>query len=89
MNNIKVITLFHTNEKTSFMTCLIKDIEENETGINLIFDNDSNIMVKDYGFYFLSESVSACDEERIVNIYRKLITEISQMDEETIRTLML
>lgn len=46
-------------------------------------------MIKDYGFYFLSEPVNACEEDRIVNIYRKLIAEISQMDEETIRTLML
>ncbi|CFR13201.1 TPA: hypothetical protein ACLMQK_004331 [Yersinia enterocolitica] len=89
MSNIKIITLFHINEKTPLMTCLIKDIEENESGINLTFNNGSNIMVKDYGFYFLSESVSACDEERIVNIYRKLIAETSQMDEETIKTLML
>jgi hypothetical protein len=89
MNNIRIITLFHTNEKTSFMTCLIRDIEQNEGGIKLFFDNGSSIMVKDYGFYFLSEPVSACEEDRIVNIYRKLIAGISQMDEETIRTLML
>lgn len=89
MNNIRIITLFHTNEKTPFMTCLIRDIEQNEGGIKLFFDNGSSIMVKDYGFYFLSEPVSACEEDRIVNIYRKLIAEISQMNEETIRTLML
>lgn len=71
------------------MTCLIRDIEQNEGGIKLFFDNGSSIMVKDYGFYFLSEPVSACEEDRIVNIYRKLIAEISQMDEETIITLML
>jgi hypothetical protein len=89
MNNIRIITLFHTNEKTPFMTCLIRDIEQNEGGIKLFFDNGSSIMVKDYGFYFLSEPVSACEEDRIVNIYRKLIAEISQMDEETIITLIL
>lgn len=32
MNNIKIITLFHTNKKTPFMTCLIRDIEQNEGG---------------------------------------------------------
>ncbi|EMW3375658.1 hypothetical protein AAEY46_001893 [Yersinia enterocolitica] len=89
MNNIRIITLFHTNEKPPFITCLIRDIEQNESRINFIFDNGSGITLKDYGFYFLSEPVRACEEDRIVNIYRKLIAEISQMDEETIRTLML
>lgn len=89
MNNIRIITLFHTNEKTPFITCLIRDIEQNEGGIKLFFDNGSSIMVKDYVFYFLSEPVSACEEDRIVNIYRKLIAEIGQMDEETIKKLML
>lgn len=84
MNNIRIITLFHTNEKTPCMTCLIRDIEQNEGGIKLFFDNGSSIMVKDYGFYFLSKPVSACEEVRIV-----IIAEICQMDEETIRTLML
>lgn len=79
----------HTNQKTPFMTCLIRDIEQNEGAIKLFFYNGSSIMVKDYGFVFLSEPVSACEEGRIVNIYRKLIAEISQNEKETIRILML
>lgn len=35
MNNIKIITLFHTNKKIPFMTCIVKDVEENEQGIKL------------------------------------------------------
>ncbi len=35
MNNIKIITLFHTNKKIPFMTCIVKDVEENEQVIKL------------------------------------------------------
>lgn len=30
MNNIKIITQFHTNKKIPFMTCIVKEVEENE-----------------------------------------------------------
>lgn len=32
MNNIKIITLFHTNKKIPFMTCIVKNVEENKQG---------------------------------------------------------
>jgi hypothetical protein len=38
MNNIKIITLFHTNKKIPFMTCIVKDVEENEQGIKLTLE---------------------------------------------------
>ncbi|MBA0199482.1 hypothetical protein H4Q82_03565 [Pectobacterium carotovorum subsp. carotovorum] len=70
------------------MTCIVKDMEENEQGINLILENGNNIYVKDYDSYFLSESANACDSERMVNVYGRLISELSQVSEETIRSLM-
>ncbi|MEH2922434.1 hypothetical protein ACFFL1_05740 [Samsonia erythrinae] len=88
MNNIKIITLFNANEKIPFMTCMVKDIEENEIGIKLTLENGNNIYVKDYDFFFLSESANDCDRERMVNVYGRLISELSQVSEETIRSLM-
>lgn len=38
MNNIKIITLFHTNKIIPFMTCIVKDVEENEQGIKLTLE---------------------------------------------------
>lgn len=88
MNNIKIITLFHANEKIPFMTCIVKDVEENECRIKLTLENDNNIYVKDYDSFFLSESANDCDKERMVNVYGRLISELSQVSEETIITLM-
>ncbi|MCA6924820.1 hypothetical protein [Pectobacterium versatile] len=88
MNNIKIITLFNANEKIPFMTCIVKDVEENECGIKLTLENDNNIYVKDYDSFFLSESANDCDKERMVNVYGRLISELSQVSEETIRSLM-
>ncbi|MEE3663216.1 hypothetical protein V2I52_14935 [Brenneria sp. g21c3] len=88
MKNIKIITLFHAHEKIPFLTCIVKDMEENEQGINLSLENGNNIYVKDYDSYFLSESANACDSERMVNVYGRLISELSQVSEETIRSLM-
>lgn len=88
MKNIKIITLFHTHEKIPFLTCIVKDMEENEQGIKLTLENGNNIYVKDYDSYFLSESANACDSERMVNVYGRLISELSQVSEETIRSLM-
>ncbi|HGG3601912.1 TPA: hypothetical protein ACJF0G_004505, partial [Salmonella enterica subsp. enterica serovar Chester] len=28
----KIITLFHTNKKIPFMTCIVKNVEENKQG---------------------------------------------------------
>ncbi|MEH0835393.1 hypothetical protein [Pectobacterium cacticida] len=88
MNNIKIITLFNTNEKIPFMTCVVKDVEENEQGIKLTFENGNSIYVKGYDSFFLSESANDCDKERMVNIYGRLISELSQVSEETISWLM-
>ncbi|WJM81028.1 hypothetical protein [Pectobacterium brasiliense] len=88
MNNIKIITLFNAKEKIPFMTCIVKDVEENEHGIKLTLENGKNIYFKDYGYYFLSESANDCDRERMVNVYGRLISELSQVSEETIRSLM-
>ncbi|MEH3439593.1 hypothetical protein POW25_20360 [Enterobacter roggenkampii] len=74
MNNIKIITLFHTNKKIPFMTCIV---EENEQGIKLTLQNGDNIHVKDYDYFFLSESAHECDQERMINTYRRLISELS------------
>ena len=83
MNNIMIITLFHTNKKIPFMTCIVKDVEENEQGIKLTLQNGDNIHVKDYDYFFLSESANECDQERMINTYRRLISELSQVNEET------
>ncbi|QQA74556.1 hypothetical protein [Pectobacterium parmentieri] len=88
MNNIKIITLFHVNEKIPFLTCIVKDVEDSEQGIKLTFANGNSIYVKDYDSFFLSESANDCDKERMVNVYGRLISELSQVSEETIRSLM-
>lgn len=88
MNNIKIITLFNANENIPFMTCIVKDVEENEYGIKLTLENDNNVFIKDYGSFFLSESADDYDMARMVNVYRRLISELSQVSEGTIRSLM-
>lgn len=87
MNNIKIITLFHKNKKIPFMTCIVKDVEENEQGIKLTLESGDNIHVKDYDYFFLSESANEFDQERMINTYRRLISELSQVSEETIDSL--
>ncbi|WP_426596324.1 hypothetical protein [Pectobacterium brasiliense] len=89
MANIKIITLFNTNDKIPFMTCIVKDVEENECEIKLTLENGNNIYVKGYDSFFLSESANDCDKERMVNVYGRLISELSQVSEETIIALML
>ncbi|MEQ9924927.1 hypothetical protein ABRP60_08130 [Pectobacterium brasiliense] len=88
MNNIKIITLFNANENIPFMTCIVKDVEENEHGIKLTLENDNNIFIKDYDSFFLSESANDYDKVRMVNVYGRLISELSQVSEETISLLM-
>ncbi|WP_437891297.1 hypothetical protein [Phytobacter sp. V91] len=87
MNNIKIITLFNANKKVPFMTCMVKGIEENKHGIKLILENGNNIFVKDYDYFFLSESANEHDKERMVNVFGRLISELSQVSEETIKSL--
>lgn len=87
MNNIKIITLFQNNQNIPFMTCIVKDIEENKQGLKLTLENGNNIYVKDYDSFFLSESVDNCDKERMINVYRRLISELSQVSEETVKLL--
>lgn len=88
MNNFKIITLFHENGRIPFMTCIVKDIEEHEQGVKLTLENGNNIYVEDYDYFFLSESADDCDKVRMVNVYRRLVSELSQVSEETIRSLM-
>lgn len=88
MNNIKIITLFHPHEKTPFMICIVKKVEDTEHGIKLTLENGNDIFVNNYSYYLLSESVSRCDEDRLKNIYIRLVSELSQMSEETIRAMM-
>ncbi|ELQ6210386.1 hypothetical protein R2310_004169 [Cronobacter sakazakii] len=69
------------------MTCIVKDVEENEQGIKLNLQNGDNIHVKDYDYFFLSESANEFDQERMINTYKRLISELSQVSEETIEFL--
>ncbi|HHW8808309.1 TPA: hypothetical protein ACU1Q3_000683 [Salmonella enterica] len=89
MNNIKMITLFHPYDKTPFMICIVSKVEDTELGLKLTLENGNNICVNNYSYYLLSDSVNRCDENRLKNIYIRLVSELSQMSEETIRTMML
>ncbi|MEI2351397.1 hypothetical protein V7R93_17895 [Klebsiella pneumoniae] len=87
MNNIKMITLFNSNENIPFMTCIVIDVEENEHGIEFTLENDNNIFIKDYGSFFLSESADDYDKVRMVNVCGRFISELSQVSEDTVRSL--
>ncbi|EGD9106793.1 hypothetical protein AB0V89_23580 [Escherichia coli] len=89
MKNIKIITIFRSNENIPFMTCIVNDIEENKNGIKLTLENGENINIKDYGYFFLSEAEGDMDRERMVSSYRRLISKLSQISEETVKSLML
>lgn len=89
MNNIKIITLFQYNQNIPFMTCIVKDIEENEQGMKFILENSNNIYVKDYDSFFLSESADDYDKARMINVYGGFISELSQVSEETVKSLIL
>ncbi|MFU0931602.1 hypothetical protein ACM26E_12430 [Kluyvera cryocrescens] len=89
MKNIKIITIFRSNENIPFMTCIVNDIEENKNGIKITLENGENIDIKDYGSFFLSEAEGDLDRERMVSSYRRLISELSQISEETVKSLML
>lgn len=88
MTNIKIIIIFNINDKIPFMTCVVKDVEENECGIKLTLENNNSIYIKDYDSFFLSSSANDCDKERMVNVYGRLISELSQVSEQTVRSLM-
>lgn len=89
MKNIKTISIFKSNENISFMTFIVNDIEENKNGIKLTLENGENINIKDYGSFFLSEAEGDLDRERMVSSYRRLISELSQISEETVKSLTL
>ncbi|EIL3166540.1 TPA: hypothetical protein MX474_003528 [Escherichia coli] len=89
MKNIKIITIFRSNENIPFMTCIVNDIEENKNGIKLTLENGENINIKDYGYFFLSEAEGDMDRERMVSSYRRLISKLSQISDETVKSLML
>ncbi|HHA1671522.1 TPA: hypothetical protein ACOEF8_003545 [Enterobacter roggenkampii] len=89
MKKIKTISIFKSNENIHFMTCIVNDIEENKDGIKLTLENGENINIKEYGSFFLSEAEGDLDRERMVSCYRRLISELSQISEETVKSLML
>ncbi len=86
MNNTKIITLFRYNEYIPFMICVVSKIEEIGNGIKLTLENGNNVCIEDYGYYFLSESANTYDNKRIINIYARFISELSQISEETIKS---
>lgn len=89
MNNIKMITLFHPYEKTPFLICVVNKVEDTEHGIKLTLENGNDIFVNNYSHYLLSESVSRCDKNRLKSIYIRLVSELTLMSEETIKSQML
>lgn len=89
MNNIKIITLFHPYEKTPFMICIVNKVEDTEHGIKLTLENGNDICVNNYSHYLLSESVSRCENDRIKNIYIRMVSEPTLISEETINSQML
>ncbi|MEQ0187591.1 hypothetical protein ABLU83_19980 [Klebsiella sp. CN_Kp098] len=89
MNNIKIITLFHPYEKTPFMICIVNKVEDTEHGIKLTLENGNDICVNNYSHYLLSESVSRCENDRIKNIYIRMVSEPTLISEETIKSKML
>ncbi|AXC65687.1 hypothetical protein [Salmonella enterica] len=89
MNNIKMIALFHPYEKTSFLICIVKKVEDTEHGIKFTLENGNDICVNNYSHYLLSESASRCEKDRLKDIYIRLVSELIQMSEETIKSQML
>lgn len=89
MNNIKIITLFHPYEKTPFMICIVNKVDDTEHGIKLTLENGNDICVNNYSHYLLSESVSRCEKDRKKNIYIRMVSELTLISEETIKSQML
>ncbi|EAY5536422.1 hypothetical protein MA88_19355 [Salmonella enterica] len=69
--------------------CIVNRVENTEHGIKLTLENGNDICVNNYSRYLLSESVSRCDKDRLKNIYIRLVSELAQMSEETIKSQML
>ncbi|EBO5291908.1 hypothetical protein PJ163_004475 [Salmonella enterica] len=89
MNNIKMITLFHPHDKIPFMICIVNKVEDTEHGIKLTLENGNDVYVNNYSHYLLSESVSRCVKDTLKNIYIRLVSELTHMSEETIKSQML
>lgn len=85
MNSIKMITLFHSHEKTPFMICIVNKVEGTEHGLKLTLENGNSICVSNYSHYLLSKSVSRCDKDRLKNIYIRLVSELTLMNEGTLK----
>lgn len=45
MNNINIITFFHPYEKTPFMICTVRKVENTEHGIELTLEKGNNVCV--------------------------------------------
>lgn len=71
------------------MICIVNKVEDTEHGIKLTLENGNDIYVNNYSHYLLSESVSSCDKDRLKNIYIRLVSELTQMSKETIKSQML
>lgn len=56
--------------------------------MKLTLENGNNICVNNYSHYLLSESVNRCNKERLKSIYIRLVSELTQMSEETIKSQM-
>jgi hypothetical protein len=87
MENIKIISIFKINEKVPFMTCIVTDMEQNKDGIKLMLENGESICIKNYGYYFLSETEGDLGRERMINSYRRLFSELSGISKVTINSL--
>lgn len=88
MENIKIISIFKTNEKIPFMTCVATNMEESEDGIKLMLESGESICIKDYGYYVLSEADSDLDREQMINSYRRLFSELCGISKLTVNSLM-
>lgn len=88
MKTIKIINIFKSNENVPFTTCLITSMGENKNGMKLTLVNSENISIGDYGYYLLSETEGDLGRERIVNNFRRFVSKLSPMSEETITSLM-
>ncbi|ECB6802126.1 hypothetical protein E0X36_10230 [Salmonella enterica subsp. enterica serovar Gambia] len=66
------------------MICIVNKVEDTEYGVKLTLENGNDICINNYSHYLLSESVSRCDKDRLKNIYIRLVSELTQMSEETI-----
>lgn len=88
MKSLKIISVFKTNEKIPFMTCIANDMEVNKDGIKLILESGESIWVKNYGYYFLSETEGDLERERMTDSYRRLFSELSGISKVTVNSLM-